>query len=169
MSFLHPATEHELANFRELRLVTKGLQKVADATPELLAVILKALESICSDLDEHGEDNLGLHGVGAHSEGDFAAFLDEARQAQGFSLRAATWVMASDRRGLWRLCAYGACGAVSSSRLSELPDGRFAYDMKRALPDDRRRLVMTGVELLEKLVPLMPLTTANQTRFITAR
>ena len=54
---------------------------------------------------------------------------------EGFSLHAATRVMASDRRGLWRLCAYGARGAVASSRLSELPDGRFAYDMKRALPD----------------------------------
>jgi hypothetical protein len=84
---------------------------------------------------------------------------------EGFSLHAATRVMASDRRGLWRLCAYGARGAVASSRLSELPDGRFAYDMKRPLPDGRRKLVMTGVELLEKLVPLIPPTYANLTRF----
>jgi len=84
---------------------------------------------------------------------------------EGFSLHAATRVMASDRRGLWRLCAYGARGAVASSRLSELRDGRFAYDMKRALPDGRRQLVMTGVELLEKLVPLIPPTYANLTRF----
>jgi hypothetical protein len=88
-----------------------------------------------------------------------SAFID------GFSLHAATRVMASDRRGLWRLCAYGARGAVASSRLSELSDGRFAYDMKRALPDGRHRLVMTGVELLEKLVPLIPPTYANLTRF----
>ena len=84
---------------------------------------------------------------------------------EGFSLHAATRVMASDRRGLWRLCAYGARGAVSSSRLTELPDGRFAYDMKRALPDGRRQLVITGVELLEKLVPLIPPAYANLTRF----
>jgi hypothetical protein len=38
--------------------------------------------------------------------------------------------MASDRRGLWRLCAYGARDAVASSRLSELPDGRFAYQYR---------------------------------------
>ena len=98
-------------------------------------------------------------------------FPRDARRAplsafiEGFSLHAATRVMASDRRGLWRLCAYGARGAVASSRLSELPDGRFAYDMKRALPDGRRKLVMTGVELLEKLVPLIPPTYANLTRF----
>jgi hypothetical protein len=42
-------------------------------------------------------------------------------------------------------------------------------DMKRALPDGRRKLVMTGVELLENLVPLIPPVDANLTGFITAR
>ena len=64
---------------------------------------------------------------------------------EGFSLHAATKVMASDRRGLWRLCAYGARGALALSRLSELPDGR-------------KHLVMTGVEFLKKLIPLVPPT-----------
>jgi hypothetical protein len=84
---------------------------------------------------------------------------------EGFSLHAATRVMASDRRGLWRLCAYGARGALALSRLSELPDGRFSYNMKRALPGGRKQLVMTGVELLKKLIPLVPPTYANLTRF----
>jgi hypothetical protein len=35
-------------------------------------------------------------------------------------------------------------------------------------PDGRRQLMMTGVDLLEKLVPLIPPTHANLTRFITA-
>jgi len=34
-------------------------------------------------------------------------------------------------------------------------------DMKRALPDGRRQLLMTGVELLEKLMPLIPQQYAN--------
>jgi hypothetical protein len=33
---------------------------------------------------------------------------------EGFSLYAATRVMASDRRGLWCLCAYGAGGVVAA-------------------------------------------------------
>jgi hypothetical protein len=33
---------------------------------------------------------------------------------EGFSLHAATRVMASDRRGLWRLCAYGARRAADA-------------------------------------------------------
>lgn len=35
---------------------------------------------------------------------------------------------------------------MAASRLSELPDGRFARDMKRALPDGRKHLLMTGVQ-----------------------
>ncbi len=41
--------------------------------------------------------------------------------------------------------------------------------MKRALPDGRRKLVMTGAFLLEKLVALIPPTYTSLTRFITAR
>jgi len=85
--------------------------------------------------------------------------------ADGFSLHGATRVLASDRRGLWRLCAYGARGAIALSRLRRLDDGRFVYDMKRSLPDGRSQLVMTGVELLKKLVPLVPPARANLTRF----
>ena len=84
---------------------------------------------------------------------------------EGCSLHAATRVTASDRRGLWRLCAYGARGALAASRLSELPDGRFASAVKRPLPDGRARLVLNGALLLEKLVPLIPPTDANLTRF----
>ena len=42
-------------------------------------------------------------------------------------------------------------------------------DVKLPLQDGRRQLVMTGFELLEKLVPVIRPTYANLTRFITAR
>jgi hypothetical protein len=41
-------------------------------------------------------------------------------------------------------------------------------DVKSALPGGRWQLVMTGVELLDTPVPLIPPTDANLTRFITA-
>jgi hypothetical protein len=83
----------------------------------------------------------------------------------GFSLHAATRIAATDRKGLYRLCRYGARGAVAHSRVSELEDGRFAYEMKRAQPDGRRHLVMTGIELLRKLTPLIPPPWSNLTRY----
>ena len=87
------------------------------------------------------------------------AFLD------GFSLHAGTHLHENDRLGLERLCRYGARGAIALSRLEELADGRVSYHMKRPLPDGRTHLVMTGMELLRKLVPLIPPPRIHLTRF----
>ena len=59
---------------------------------------------------------------------------------QGFTPHAATRMAASNPRGLFRLCAYGARGAIASSRLSKLPSGSFAYELKRPLNDGRKTL-----------------------------
>ncbi len=84
---------------------------------------------------------------------------------QGFTLHAATRVAASNPRGLFRLCAYGARGAIASSRLSRLTSGTFTYELKRPLSDGRKTLVWTGEQLVRKLVPLIPPPFANLTRF----
>ena len=75
---------------------------------------------------------------------------------EGFTLHAGVHLHANDRRGLEQLYRYGARGAIALSRLSELPDGRYAYLMKRPLPDGRTHLVLDGVGLLRKLAPLIP-------------
>jgi hypothetical protein len=41
-------------------------------------------------------------------------------------------VAASDRAGLERLCRYIARPAICSDRLTELPDGRIEFRLKRA-------------------------------------
>ena len=84
---------------------------------------------------------------------------------EGFSLHAGVHLHANDRRGLEQLCRYGARGAIALSRLSELPDGRVAYHMKRPLPDGRTHLLLTGVELLRKLAPLIPPPRLHLLRF----
>lgn len=84
---------------------------------------------------------------------------------EGFSLHAGVHIHEHDRLGLERLCRYGARGAIALSRLEELPDGRVSYHMKRALPDGRTHLVLTGMELLRKLAPLVPPPRFNLLRF----
>lgn len=84
---------------------------------------------------------------------------------EGFSLHAGVHLHENDRLGLERLCRYGARGAIAHSRLEELPDGRVSYHMKRPLPDGRTHLVMTGMELLRKLAPLVPPPRINLLRF----
>ena len=84
---------------------------------------------------------------------------------EGFSLHAGVHLHENDRRGLEQLCRYGARGAIALSRLSELPDRRVAYHMKRPLPDGRTHLMLTGVELLRKLAPLIPPPRMHLLRF----
>lgn len=57
---------------------------------------------------------------------------------------------------LMRLVRYGARGAIALERLSLGEDGRLRYRMKRPAPDGSTHLVLTPVELLERLAALVP-------------
>jgi hypothetical protein len=61
---------------------------------------------------------------------------------QGFSLHAAVHLHENDREGLAHLCGYGARPPFSQERLSQLPDGRLAYRLKRPLGDGRTALLL---------------------------
>lgn len=78
-----------------------------------------------------------------------------ARQA-GYSLHAATWLRASDRAGLERLCRYGLRPPLSLGRLEALPDGTYAYRMKRRFSDGREVLHFPAEALLLRLIGLIP-------------
>jgi hypothetical protein len=84
-----------------------------------------------------------------------------AAVVEGFSLHAATWVHQNDRKGLERLCRYGARGAVAMERLSvREEDGRYEYRTKHG-----QVLVMTAAELVRRLVVLVPPKGAHLTNF----
>src|SRR5207244_3580782 len=55
----------------------------------------------------------------------------QAAYLEGFSLHAGVHLHANDREGLAHLCGYGARPPLAQSRLSQLPDGRLAYRLKR--------------------------------------
>jgi hypothetical protein len=82
--------------------------------------------------------------------GRHSAFLE------GFSLHAGVHLHANDREGLEKLCGYGARPPLSLERLSALPDGRLAYQLKRPLPGGREVLVLQPTELLRRLATLVP-------------
>ncbi len=88
-----------------------------------------------------------------------------AAYLEGFSLHAGVHIHANDREGLSRLCGYGARPALSQDRLSSLPDGRLAIQMKRPLADGSRELLLEPVELLRRLATLVPPPRAHITRF----
>ena len=112
--------------------------------------------------------------VDARPAGRFEAFLDGfSLHTLGCSLRrkrrpavqaAGTHLHENDRAGLERLCRYGARGPLALGRLTKDCDGKVRYRMKRTI-GGRDELVMTGVELIEKLAVLIPPPRVNLVRF----
>ncbi|HEY4055208.1 MAG TPA: transposase [Kofleriaceae bacterium] len=90
--------------------------------------------------------------------GRFEAFLD------GFSLHAGVHLHENDRAGIERVCRHGARGPLTLGRLTRDDDGRFRYRMKRTVRG-RDELVITGLELVEKLAALIPPPRIHLIRF----
>jgi len=74
----------------------------------------------------------------------------------GFDLHAAVHVEAGDRERLERLCEYLCRPPLGQGRLQRLRDGRIALALQRPWADGTTHLVFTPMELLERLVPLVP-------------
>ena len=80
------------------------------------------------------------------------------RHAQdgGFDLHAGVHVAANDRGRLTELCRYLCRPPFGQHRLKQLNDGRMAVALQRPWEDGTTHLVFTPMELLERLVPLVP-------------
>lgn len=60
------------------------------------------------------------------------------------------------REGLERVCRYILRPPFSVERFRELPDGRIVYEMRRAWADGTSHVVLSPMELIEKLAALIP-------------
>ncbi len=76
--------------------------------------------------------------------------------SRGFSLHAATRIAGPDRRGLERLCRYVARPALAGGRLRILDAQRLCFALKTPWSDGTRHLLLSPMELLEKLAALVP-------------
>lgn len=74
-------------------------------------------------------------------------------------------VPARDRERLERLCRYVGRPALATERLSELPDGRVAYALRRRWQDGTTHFVFEPLELIEKLVALVPFPRSNRVHY----
>jgi len=86
-------------------------------------------------------------------------------QVAGFNLQAAVAVPARDRRRLEHLIRYVARPPIAAERLSELPDGRLAYELKKRWSDGTTHVLFRPTELIEKLVALVPKPQKNLLRY----
>ena len=71
----------------------------------------------------------------------------------GFDLHAAVHIEAGDRE---RLCQYLCRPPLGQGRLNRLRDGRIGVALQRPWAAGTTHLVFTPIELLQRLVPLVP-------------
>src|SRR6266849_2476521 len=141
------------------------LRRAVARLERLLRPRLMAAHSDARPLDALGAAQAeAMHLLGT-SPPDTARAKKRAAYLQGFSLHAAVHLHANDREGLAHLCGYGARPPFSQERLSELPDGRLAYRLKRSLGDGRETLLLKPTELLRRLATLVPPPRAHLVRY----
>ena len=109
----------------------------------------------------------GVVRLGDQIDGDSLDALQSPRCAMvsGFSVHANVSVEARDRARLERLIRYAARPAVATERLSELPDGRLLYRLKRAWRDGTSAVIFDRQDFIAKLAVLVPAPRAHLTRY----
>ena len=132
------------------------LRRAVARLERLLRPRLMAAQADARPMDELGAAQAEAMHVLGTSPLDTGRAKKRAAYLQGFSLHAAVHLHANDREGLAHLCGYGTRPPFSQERLSELPDGRLAYRLKRPLGDGRQTLLLQPTELLRRLATLVP-------------
>jgi hypothetical protein len=140
------------------------LRRVVARLERLLRPRLMAAQAHARPLDALGAAQVEAMRVLGTSPPDTGRAKKRGAYLQGFSLHAAVHLHANDREGLAHLCGYGARPPFSQERLSELPDGRLAYRLKRPL-GGRETLLLQPTELLRRLATLVPPPRAHLVRY----
>ena len=99
----------------------------------------------------------GLRWLHRHGHLDSAAVhaLDAVDHAGGWSVDASVTIAGWDRQGLERLVRYCARPPLSQERLGRLDDERLVYSLRKPTLDGRRELILTPLELLDRLAQLV--------------
>jgi hypothetical protein len=155
------------------RLERQGML-VRDAESSHLAFEPEGEEGALADLQGHSityrialGPQRGRKAFLLQSVAPAAASMSTERVAQacGFSLHAGVAAEAEQREKLERLCRTIARPAISSERLSRLPDGRIRYALKTPYRDGTSHVIFEPLDLLARLAALVPSPGVNLTRY----
>jgi hypothetical protein len=105
--------------------------------------------------------------LGDQFDGDSLNLYESPRCASvaGFSVHANVAIEARDRHRLEQLIRYAARPAIATERLSELPDGRLLYRLKRPWRDGTNAVIFERQDFIAKLAVLVPAPRAHLTRY----
>jgi hypothetical protein len=90
---------------------------------------------------------------------------DRCANVDGFNVHANVAVRASERKRLEKVARYIARPPIATERLEELPDGRVQYRLRKPWSDGTTAIVYHPLELLERLVALVPPPGFHRTRY----
>jgi Putative transposase/Transposase zinc-binding domain len=85
--------------------------------------------------------------------------------SSGFSLHAATRIAGGDKAGLERLCKYVSRPPLAHGSLQQLSDEEYAFKLKTPWSDGTTHLILSPMELIEKLAALVPPPRVNLVRY----
>ena len=74
-------------------------------------------------------------------------------------------VKANHRDKLERLCRYISRPAVSTHRISIMPDGKISYELKTPYRNGTTHIIFEPLDFISKLAALVPVPRVNLTRF----
>ena len=86
-------------------------------------------------------------------------------ESSGFSLHAGVLVKAHRRDDLRRLIAYVSRPALCLDRLSQTEDGNLKYKLKRPWANGKTHVILSPLELIEKLCALVPQARMHLVRY----
>ena len=99
------------------------------------------------------------------TDNDHKATKGLVAKNSGFSLHAGVATKANERDRLEKVCRYIARPAVAEERLSTNDQGDVIYKFKKPWDDGTTALKLTPMELMERLVALVPRPRVHLTRF----
>jgi Putative transposase len=85
--------------------------------------------------------------------------------SRGFSLHAATRIAAGDKTGLEILCRYVTRPPLAAGRLSRVSDDLLSFKLKTPWSDGTTHLLLSPMELIEKIAALVPPPRVNLIRY----
>jgi len=85
--------------------------------------------------------------------------------SRGFSLHAATRIAGGNKAGLERLCNYVARPPLAAGSLKKISDEEYSFKLKTPWSDGTTHLILSPIELIEKLAALVPPPRQNLVRY----
>lgn len=139
--------------------------KVTDShSEELIAQLQLAMASVTSHVASGIRSGKRLRRI-KQSIDERTTSKSSGVNIAGFSMHAGVAVSAKKSEKLEKLCRYISRGPLAQNRLYRLPGDRLGYNLKTPWRDGTKAIVFSPVELIEKLVALIPPPRANLTRF----